>query len=87
MACHRVTAVVFVIWLLIPCGLPQGSSLNEIMPKYKHEIKGKMLEIGSGHVGRFYNFFRKKVADLFGDFVYSIEEDALSEGGEIKYEK
>ena len=28
MACHRVTAAVFVIWLLIPCGLPQGSSLR-----------------------------------------------------------
>ena len=26
MACHRVAAV-FVIWLLIPCGLPQDSSL------------------------------------------------------------
>jgi hypothetical protein len=27
-ACHRVAAAVFVIWLLIPCGLPQGSSLR-----------------------------------------------------------
>ena len=27
MACHRVAVAVFVIWLLIPCGLPQGSSL------------------------------------------------------------
>jgi hypothetical protein len=41
-ACHRVTlGSSVVIWLMIPCGLPQGSSLqkyNFLLLKFKHRF-------------------------------------------------
>ncbi len=36
MACHRVTlGSSVVIWLMIPCGLPQGSSLEDVFKVIK----------------------------------------------------